>query len=83
MIGFISGFPIKVYIHGIDITLAEIDFFCMWKKNLNQKSRRLAPVLIQEVSIEEAIWEIYGGQYILQEHYYLNPFVKQLIIIEI
>ena len=48
MIGFISGFPIKVYIHGTDITLAEINFFLYVKKEF--KSRRLAPVLIQEVS---------------------------------
>ena len=47
MVGFIAGIPVKVSIYGTDIELAEIDFLCV-KKEL--RDRRLAPVLIQEVS---------------------------------
>ena len=47
MVGFIAGIPIKVCIYGTDIELAEIDFLCVKKE---YRDKRLAPLLIQEVS---------------------------------
>ena len=47
MIGFIACLPIKVHIHGTDITLTEVDFFCEKKEF---RSRRIVPVLIKEIS---------------------------------
>ena len=87
MIGFISGFPIKVYIHGTDITLAEINFFLYVKKEF--KSRRLAPVLIQEVSrrihMRNIWWVVYTSGTLLPKpfcqatYYHRNLDVKKLV----
>ena len=86
MIGFISGFPIKVYIHGTDISLAEINFLCVKKEF---KSRRLAPVLIQEVSrriyMRNMWWVVYTSGTLLPKpfcqatYYRRNLDVKKLV----
>ena len=47
MVGFISGIPVKVQIHGTIMEMAEINFLCV---NQNFRSHRLAPVLIKEVT---------------------------------
>ena len=47
MVGFISGIPVKVQIHGTIMEMAEINFLCV---NQNFRSNRLAPVLIKEVT---------------------------------
>ena len=74
MVGFIAGLPVKVNIHGTDITLAEIDFLCV-KKEL--RSKRLAPVLIQEVSrrihMRNMWWAVYTSGTLLP-----TPFCKTI-----
>ena len=89
MVGFIAGLPIKINIHGQDITLAEIDFLCV-KKEL--RSRRLAPVLIQEVSrrihMRNMWWAVYTSGTLLPKpfaqcsYYHRNLNVKKLVDIE-
>ena len=89
MVGFIAGLPIKVHIHGTDITLAEIDFLCV-KKEL--RSRRLAPVLIQEVSrrihMRNMWWAVYTSGTLLPKpfcqatYYHRNLDVKKLVDIK-
>ena len=89
MVGFIAGLPIKVNIHGTDITLAEIDFLCV-KKEL--RSRRLAPVLIKEVSrrihMRNMWWAIYTSGTLLPKpfsqatYYHRNLNVKKLVDIQ-
>ena len=86
MVGFIAGLPVKVHIHGTDITLAEIDFLCV-KKEL--RSRRLAPVLIQEVSrrihMRNMWWAVYTSGTLLPKpfcqtnYYHRNLNVKKLV----
>ena len=89
MIGFIAGLPIKVHIHGTDITLAEIDFLCVKKEF---RSRRLAPVLIQEVSrrihMRNMWWAVYTSGTLLPKpfcqatYYHRNLDVKKLVDIK-
>ena len=86
MVGFIAGIPIKVHIQGTDITLAEIDFLCV-KREL--RSRRLAPVLIQEVSrrihMRNMWWAIYTSGTLLPKpfcqatYFHRNLNVKKLV----
>lgn len=47
LVGFISGVPLKVSIKGELISMAGIDFLCIHAK---LRSKRLAPVLIKEVT---------------------------------
>ena len=89
MVGFIAGLPVKVNIHGTDITLAEIDFLCV-KKEL--RSKRLAPVLIKEVSrrihMRNMWWAVYTSGTLLPTpfcqttYYHRNLNVKKLVDIE-
>ena len=89
MVGFIAGLPVKVNIHGTDITLAEIDFLCV-KKEL--RSKRLAPVLIREVSrrihMRNMWWAVYTSGTLLPTpfckttYYHRNLNVKKLVEIE-
>ena len=86
MVGFIAGLPIKICINGTDITLAEIDFLCV-KKEL--RSKRLAPVLIKEVSrrihMRNMWWAVYTSGTLLPKpfckttYYHRNLRVKKLI----
>ncbi|XP_047962130.1 glycylpeptide N-tetradecanoyltransferase 1-like [Salvia hispanica] len=57
LVAFISGIPAKIRIHDAVVQLAEINFLCVHKK---LRSRRLAPVMIKEVSRRarmENIWQ--------------------------
>ncbi len=47
LFGFISGIPVRMTSHGRSIEMAEINFLCVHKK---LRAKRLAPVLIQEVT---------------------------------
>ena len=86
MVGFIAGLPIKINIHGTDITLAEIDFLCV-KKEL--RAKRLAPVLIKEVSrrihMRNMWWAVYTSGTLLPTpfcktiYYHRNLNIKKLV----
>ncbi|KAL1538153.1 glycylpeptide N-tetradecanoyltransferase [Salvia divinorum] len=57
LVAFISGIPAKIRIRDGVVVLAEINFLCVHKK---LRSRRLAPVMIKEVSRRvrmENIWQ--------------------------
>ena len=45
--GFITGIPADVKVNGTLVSMAEINFLCVHKK---LRSKRLAPVLIKEVT---------------------------------
>jgi glycylpeptide N-tetradecanoyltransferase len=47
LLGFISGVPLHVNVRGKKILMAEINFLCVHK---NLRTKRLAPVLIREVT---------------------------------
>ncbi len=47
LVGFISGVPANVRVYGREIKMAEINFLCVHKK---LRSRRVAPVLIKEIT---------------------------------
>ena len=89
MVGFIAGLPIKINVYGKEITLAEIDFLCV-KKEL--RSKRLAPVLIQEVSrrihMKNMWWAVYTSGTLLPTpfcktiYFHRNLNVKKLVDIE-
>lgn len=86
LVGFISGIPLQIIANGKNIRMAEINFLCVHKK---LRSKRLAPVLIKEVTRRinlKGIWQaIYTvGKYIptpfsetLYYHRSLN--IKKLI----
>jgi glycylpeptide N-tetradecanoyltransferase len=86
MVGFIAGIPIKVCIHGYDISLAEIDFLCVKKEFRN---KRLAPLLIREVSrrihVRNQWWAVYTSGTMLPKpfaqttYYHRNLNVKKLV----
>lgn len=66
LVGFISGTPVKVNLHGKEIKMAEIDFLCVMSK---LRTKRMAPVLIKEVTRRinlKQVWQaIYTvGKYI-------------------
>ena len=88
MIGFISGFPIKVYIHGTDITLAEINFLCV-KKEFRSKIKKINPSHYTRVSrrihMRNIWWAIYTSGTLLPKpfcqatYYHRNLEVKKLV----
>ncbi|XP_065196244.1 glycylpeptide N-tetradecanoyltransferase 1-like [Sycon ciliatum] len=47
LVGFISGIPVHIRIYSKTLSLAEVNFLCVHKK---LRSKRLAPVLIKEVT---------------------------------
>ena len=47
MVGFISGIPVEVNMYGTRMRMAEINFLCV---NQNYRDKRIAPVLIKEVT---------------------------------
>eukprot|EP00350_Pseudokeronopsis_sp_OXSARD2_P010766 CAMPEP_0170546070 /NCGR_PEP_ID=MMETSP0211-20121228/4432_1 /TAXON_ID=311385 /ORGANISM="Pseudokeronopsis sp., Strain OXSARD2" /LENGTH=334 /DNA_ID=CAMNT_0010850323 /DNA_START=273 /DNA_END=1276 /DNA_ORIENTATION=+ len=47
LFGFISGIPVHVNVRGKQVLMAEINFLCVHK---NLRTKRLAPVLIREVT---------------------------------
>eukprot|EP00920_Eleutheroschizon_duboscqi_P030663 GHVT01074118.1.p1 GENE.GHVT01074118.1~~GHVT01074118.1.p1 ORF type:complete len:510 (-),score=122.80 GHVT01074118.1:357-1886(-) len=57
LVGFISGIPVHLFVHGQDIHVAEINFLCVHKK---LRAKRLAPVLIREITRRvnlEGVWQ--------------------------
>ncbi|XP_044494888.1 glycylpeptide N-tetradecanoyltransferase 1-like [Mangifera indica] len=57
LVAFITGVPAKIRVHNKIVTMAEINFLCVHKK---LRSKRLAPVLIKEVTRRvhlENIWQ--------------------------
>jgi glycylpeptide N-tetradecanoyltransferase len=47
LFGFISGIPVHMNVNGKNVLMAEINFLCVHK---NLRTKRLAPVLIKEVT---------------------------------
>jgi len=47
LLGFISGTAVKTSVHGQVMKMAEINFLCVHKK---LRSKKMAPVMIQEVT---------------------------------
>merc|ERR1719454_1428968 len=86
LVGFITGIPAQISIHDHVVTMAEINFLCVHKK---LRSKRLAPVLIKEITRrvnKENIWQaVYTAGVVLPRpvsecryyHRSLNP--KKLI----
>ena len=56
LFGFISGIPVHMGLNGHPVKCAEINFLCVHK---NLRAKRLAPVLIQEVTRRVNLHEIY------------------------
>eukprot|EP01018_Ginkgo_biloba_P010722 Gb_04019 [translate_table: standard] len=57
LVAFITGVPARIRVHGKVVMMAEINFLCVHKK---LRSKRLAPVLIKEVTRRvhlENIWQ--------------------------
>mmetsp|Transcript_24148 Transcript_24148/g.55084 ORF Transcript_24148/g.55084 Transcript_24148/m.55084 type:complete len:287 (+) Transcript_24148:557-1417(+) len=86
LVGFISGIPATIVVRGETIKMTEINFLCVHKK---LRSKRLAPVLIKEVTRRvnrEGVWQaVYTAGVVLPRpvaecryyHRSLNP--KKLI----
>jgi len=84
--GFITGIPANIQVHDRNVKMAEINFLCVHKK---LRSKRLAPVLIKEITRRvnrENIWQaVYTAGVVLPRpvaecrywHRSLNP--KKLI----
>jgi glycylpeptide N-tetradecanoyltransferase len=47
LVGFISGVPAVISVHGVPVRMLEINFLCVHKK---LRSKRLTPVLIKEIT---------------------------------
>lgn len=57
LVGFISGIPARIRVGSVVLRMAEVNFLCVHKK---LRSKRLAPVLIKEVTrrvSQEDIWQ--------------------------
>jgi len=86
LVGFITGIPASIQVHEQNVKMAEINFLCVHKK---LRSKRLAPVLIKEITRRvnrESIWQaVYTAGVVLPRpvaecrywHRSLNP--KKLI----
>lgn len=89
MIGFISGIPVDISIHGTKCKMAEINFLCV---NANFRQHRIAPVLIKEVTRRihcENIWQaVYTSGTMLPKpysqctYYHRNLNVQKLLDIK-
>jgi glycylpeptide N-tetradecanoyltransferase len=60
MVGFISAIPVHLNIYGREVTMVEINFLCVQS---NYRSRRLAPVLIKEVTRRTHLQNIWQAVY--------------------
>lgn len=60
LFGFISGIPVKMYVHGVLIEMAEINFLCVHKQ---LRQHRLAPVLIREVTRRVNLCDVWQAIY--------------------
>merc|ERR1712048_308750 len=86
LVGFITGIPAQIQVYERSVKMAEINFLCVHKK---LRSKRLAPVLIKEITRRvnrENIWQaVYTAGVVLPRpvsecryyHRSLNP--KKLI----
>ncbi|KAJ3275490.1 glycylpeptide N-tetradecanoyltransferase [Terramyces sp. JEL0728] len=60
IVGFISGIPADLSVHGSHLHLVEINFLCVHKK---LRSKRLAPVLIKEITRRVNLTGIFQAVY--------------------
>lgn len=60
LVGFISGIPAEMSVHSDTMKMAEINFLCVHKK---LRSKRLAPVLIKEVTRRVNLCDIWQAAY--------------------
>ncbi|KAN0037164.1 hypothetical protein ACTFIV_002500 [Dictyostelium citrinum] len=60
LVGFISGIPATIRVEGKPITMVEINFLCVHKK---LREKRLAPVLIKEVTRRVNLRNIWQAAY--------------------
>lgn len=74
MVGFISGVPVKSVVNGEALTMCLIDFLCVHKK---LRAKRLAPVLIKEVTRRVNLRNIWQAVYTAGK-YIPTPFAETL-----
>ena len=60
LFGFIAGIPVEMNVRGKKILMAEINFLCVHKK---LRTKRLAPVLIKEVTRRVNSYDIWQAVY--------------------
>ena len=72
MVGFISAIPTKMNIKGTEVQMAKVSFLCVKKEFRN---RRLAPVLIREITRRINLKNIWQGVYATYT-YLPKPFSK-------
>ncbi|KAG2826568.1 Glycylpeptide N-tetradecanoyltransferase 1 [Phytophthora cactorum] len=60
LMAFISGIPVQVRVYNKTVTMAEINFLCVHKR---LRDRRLAPVLIKEVTRRVNLVDIWQAVY--------------------
>ncbi|KAL2914677.1 glycylpeptide N-tetradecanoyltransferase [Polyrhizophydium stewartii] len=60
LVGFIGGIPARVSVRGKEISMVEINFLCVHKK---LRSKRLAPMLIKEVTRRINLTGIFQAAY--------------------
>lgn len=86
LVGFISGIPIDISINGKVVKMAEVNFLCVHK---TLRSKRLAPVLIKEITRRvnlHNIWQAFytAGVYLPKplgtaKYYHRSLNVKKLV----
>ncbi len=60
LVGFITGIPSEINVDGNVMTMAEVNFLCVHKK---LRSKRLAPVLIKEITRRVNLCDIWQAAY--------------------
>lgn len=60
MVGFISAIPVHIFIAGKEVSKVEINFLCV---KSNYRSKRLAPVLIKEITRRVNLQNIWQAVY--------------------
>ncbi len=58
--GFITGIPVHVHVYDHDMMMAEINFLCVHR---SLRSKRLAPVLIKEITRRVNLCDIWQAVY--------------------
>ena len=86
LVGFISGIPVHLMIHGYEQKMVEINFLCV---NSKYRTKRLAPVLIKEITRRvhnQNIWQaVYTAGVLLPKpiskctYYHRNINVQKLL----
>lgn len=74
LVGFITGIPVNMMVHGAKVTMCEINFLCVHKK---LRTKRLAPVLIKEVTRRVNLRNIWQAVYTAGK-YIPTPFAEAL-----